>query len=70
MDKKYNVVDVEVIGYKDVKITPEPTDSYHWDGLKSASYRVLTNKAIVIDLGHGREITIIFRANESDISNE
>jgi hypothetical protein len=65
---KLDIIDVEIIGYNNAKITPTPTDSHFWKGLKSASYRVKTNKMIDIDLGHGRNIKIILRANETELS--
>lgn len=65
---KPEIIDVEIIGYDNFKIYPTPTASHFWKGLKSSSHRVKTNKMVDIDLGHGRNIRVVLRANETELS--
>lgn len=61
--------DIEVFGYKNVKISPEPTDIYVGEEKYCNSrVQVNTDKYLIIDLGQGRQIRIHFNSNKTDIA--
>lgn len=64
-------IDINVIGFKTITIIGQQvTDSNtSEDNTKWCDYRVQldTTKPIVLDLGNGRQIQIVFNANKTDI---